>query len=161
MRWRKCHSRSRSSETLRKPRCGSVLEVIVTEEIKIDHDKKIIGKTVIGDLYTERSLKLVRELAVSANIHKGYNILMDMIETETQPEMLDLMEIASECAKLGFDFNNKIDFLIPNMEERVRFAQLFKSCMETQGFKFMQFFEYDTAMKWLSDLGNRRGQDPP
>lgn len=119
--------------------------------IKIDTDKKIIFRTVTGDLYTERSLKLVREIAMVANSHKGYNVLMDMRETETKPEMIDLMMIASACAKLRSDFDTKIAFLIPNTEERVRFAQLFKACMEAQGYRFRQFFDRETAMKWLSE----------
>jgi hypothetical protein len=76
---------------------------------------------------------------------------MDMRETGTKPEMLDLMGIASACAKLRSDPDTKIAFLIPNTEERVRFAQLFKACMEAQGFRFRQFFDRDTAMKWLSE----------
>ncbi len=118
--------------------------------IKIDQDKKIIERTVSGALYTERSLRLVRELAIAVNTHKGYNVLMDMRETETEPEMLDLMQIASECAKLGPDVDSKIAFLIPNTEERVRFAQLFKACMEAQGFAFRQFFDPQSAQAWLS-----------
>ncbi len=119
-------------------------------DIKIDDDNKIIHRTVVGGLYTERSLKLVRELAWSVSTHKSYNILMDMRETETKPEMLDLMQIASTCATLRSNFDNKIAFLIPNSEERVRFAQLFKSCMEAQGFRFKQFFDYDAAIEWLT-----------
>ena len=123
----------------------------MTAEIRIEKDRKIIHRTVTGDLYTERSLELVRELAWSVSTYKGYNILMDMRETETRPEMLDLMQIASACAKLRSDFNSKIAFLIPNMEERVRFAQLFKSCMEAQGFRFRQFFDHESAIEWLSE----------
>ena len=119
-------------------------------EIEIDENNKIIQRTVIGELYTERSLSLVRELALSLLTHKGYNVLMDMRETETRPEMLDLMAIASECAKLRSGFNRKIAFLIPDTEERVRFAQLFKACMEAQGFRFRQFFDREAALEWLS-----------
>jgi len=120
-------------------------------DIKIDIEKKIIHRTVAGDLYTARSLKLVRELGMAVNTYKGYNVLLDMRETATEPEMLDLMQIASACAKLGSDFDNKIAFLIPNTEERIRFAQLFKSCMEAQGFEFRQYFDYEAAMVWLSE----------
>lgn len=120
-------------------------------DIKIDNDNKIIEKIVAGDLYTEHSLKLVRELGMAVSSNKGYNVLMDMRETETKPEMLDLMQIASACARLGSDFDNKIAFLIPNTEERIRFAQLFKTCMEAQGFRFRQFFDRETAMEWLTE----------
>lgn len=122
----------------------------MTIEIEIDENKKLLQRTVTGDLYTERSLQLVRELALSLLTHKGYNVLMDMRETETKPEMLDLMAIASECAKLRSGFNRKIAFLIPNTHERVRFAQLFKACMEAQGFRFRQFFDRAAALEWLA-----------
>jgi hypothetical protein len=118
-------------------------------DIKIDNEKKIIQRTVAGDLYTGRSLKLVRELAMSVNTHKGYNVLMDMRETETKPDMLDLMQIASACTKLRSNFDSKIAFLIPDTEERIRFAQLFKACMGAQGFEFRQFFDREAALEWL------------
>jgi hypothetical protein len=121
--------------------------------IIIDEDNKIIHRQVTGELYTDRSLRLVRELALSVGTYKNYNVMMDMRGTETKPEMLDLMAIASECAKLKSDFNNKIAFLIPDTEERIHFAQLFKTCMETQGFRFKQFFNAETAMEWLTDKG--------
>jgi hypothetical protein len=120
-------------------------------DIKIDTDKKIIHRTVTGALYTERSLMLVRELAMAVNTHKGYNVMMDMRETATDPEMLDLMQIATECAKLRSDFDSKIAFLIPHTEERIRFAHLYKSCMEAQGFEFRQFFDRETALEWLTE----------
>ena len=123
----------------------------MTSEIIVDDEKKIIRKTVTGELYTERSLRLVREIAIAANTHRDYNILMDMYDTVTRPEMLDLMEIATECAKLRSDFSNRIAFLIPETPERLRFAELFKACMEAQGFKFRQFVDQDAAMAWLKD----------
>ena len=126
-------------------------QVGMTTGIEIDEEKKIIQRSVSGELYTERSLSLVRELALSLLTYKGYKILMDMRETETKPEMLDLMAIASECAKLRSGFNRKIAFLIPNTERRIRFAQLFKACMEAQSFEFRQFFDRNAALQWLSE----------
>ena len=43
----------------------------------------------------------------------------------------------------------KIAFLIPDTEERIRFAQLFKACMGVQGFEFRQFFDREAALEWL------------
>lgn len=118
--------------------------------LDIDEDRKIILRTVTGDLFTERSLDLVRELAMIVDAHRGYNVLLDMRETATKPEMLDLMMISSECAKLRSNFDAKVVILIPNTEERIRFARLFKTCMEAQGFRFRQFFDRDSALKWLT-----------
>jgi hypothetical protein len=123
----------------------------MTTDITIDKDNKIIHRTETGEMVTERSLTWVRELALTIKLHEGYNILMDLRETETQPEMLDLMAIASECARLKSDFNSKIAFLIPNTEARVKFANLFKACMEAQGFQFKQFFDHAAAMAWLTE----------
>jgi len=122
----------------------------LTTILDIDDDHKLIQRTVTGDLHTERSLELVRELAMVVNTHRGYHVLLNMRETETKPEMLDLMQIASECAKLRSDFNARIAILIPNAPERVRFAQLFKTCMEAQGFRFRQFFDRKSAVDWLT-----------
>lgn len=118
-------------------------------DLKIDSDQKIIKKTLTGELYTNRSLNLVRELSVLVNTHRGYNVLMDLRATVTRPAMLDLMAIASECTKLKSDFNNRIAFLIPDTEDRLGFAKLFRTCMEAQGFKFQQFSDDDAALAWL------------
>ena len=136
----------------RKPRRGLACRLLMTASIKIDNERKIIQKTITGVLIVDRSIRLVREIALSLNTIKGYSVLMDLRETETRSEMLDLMAIASECAKLKSDFNNKIAFLIPNTEERTRFAQLFKVCMEAQDFEFRQFFDFDAAMEWLTGV---------
>jgi len=84
------------------------------------------------------------------DVHRGYNVLLDMRETTTKPEMLDLMRIASTGAKLTPNPETKMAFLIPNTKERIRFAQLFKACMEAQGFRFRQFFDRDAAIEWLT-----------
>lgn len=122
----------------------------MTNPVRIDNVNRIIQKTVTGELHTERSLRLVREASVAASLHKDYNILMDLRETVTGPAMLDLMAIASTCAELNFDADRKIAFLIPDAEDRVRFARLFRTCMETQGLNFKQFFDFDAAMRWLA-----------
>jgi len=44
-----------------------------------------------------------------------------------------------------------IAFLIPNAEERIKFARLFKACMEAQGFRFKQLFIRETATDWLTE----------
>ena len=122
----------------------------MTADIKIDNERKIIQKTVTGVLTGDRSIRVVREIALSLFIHKGYSVLIDIRDTEPQHETMDLMAIATECAKLRSDFNSKVAVLNPDIEERVRFAQLFKTCMEAQGFIFMQFLDYEPALEWLS-----------
>ena len=119
--------------------------------IKIDKENKIIQKTVTGELHTDRSLALVRELSMAANLYKGYSILMDLRETVTMPAMHDMLAIASACSNMDSDFDSRIAFLIPDTEERVRLAQLFKACMEAKGFRFKQFFDAEAAVNWLSE----------
>ena len=137
---------------LLKSHDGAVFEEMMTADIKVDKDNKIIERTVNGYLYTERSLRLVHELAFYVSNHKGYDVLLDMRDTVTYPEMIDLMEIATTCSELRSDFNNKIAILIPNTLERIRFAQLFKSCMDAQGFRLKHFLNYEAAIDWLGEV---------
>ncbi len=131
-------------------------ETPVAAGLSVDRERKIITKTVTGELYTDRSLRLVRELALAVDTYRGFNVLMDLRGTVTNPEMLDLLAIASECKKLRSDFNSKIAFLIPDTEERRRFAQLFSACMEAQGFTFQQFTDQAASLQWLAKDNERR-----
>ena len=115
-----------------------------------NNDLKIIKRSVSGVLQTDRAIKLVRELSNQADLHRGNNILMDLRGTMIGLEMIDLMAITSSFSKQLSNFDCKIALLITNTEGRVKFAELFKSCMEVQGFKFNQFYDYSTAVEWLS-----------
>ena len=119
-------------------------------KIKIDNDQKIIKRAVSGVLYTDRAIKLVRELSIAAALQKDYGILMDLRESVTAPEITDLMAIMSAWSRLAGRFDNKIAIIFSKNEEHTRFAQLFKACMEAQGFEFRQLFDYDTAIEWLT-----------
>lgn len=140
-----------SFQNFEEARAWLAHEAPVAAGLSVDHERKIITKTVTGELYTNRSLSLVRELALAVNTYRGFNVLMDLRGTVTNPEMLDLLAIASECKKLRSDFNSKIAFLIPDTEERRRFAQLFSACMEAQGFTFQQFTDQAAGINWLAE----------
>ena len=120
-------------------------------EIKIDHEQKIIIRTLVGAIVPKQVLSLIREIAESVKHHKGYNILVDIRDTTFQPAMGDLLEIATECSQQLISFGSKIAFLIPDTEQRRHVAKLFRTCMEAQGFVFMQFFNGDDATAWLND----------
>jgi hypothetical protein len=64
--------------------------------------------------------------------------------------MIDLMAIMSAWSRFGPDFVNKIAFIIPKVEERARYAQIVKACMDAQGFQFNQFFNWEAASEWLN-----------
>jgi hypothetical protein len=119
-------------------------------KIKIDNSQKIIKRAVTGVLHTDRAIKLVRELSLAAELQNDYDILMDLRESVTAPEMTDLMAIMSAWSRLAGGFDNKIAVIFPKNEEHTRFAQLFRACMEAQGFDFRQLFDYDTAIEWLT-----------
>jgi hypothetical protein len=120
-------------------------------EINVDRENRTIQRILTGEIDTNHALSLVSEISNSVQIHDGYNILVDMRDTTFHPEMIDLLEIAAECSKQLIGFNCKIAFLIPETEQRKLVAKTFRICMEAEGFEFKQFFEYDSAMEWLSD----------
>lgn len=119
-------------------------------EIDIDKDRKIVHRTVTGEIDTAQTLKLVQNVAIAVNHNPGYNILVDIRDTTFYPEMLDLLEIATACSKHLIGFSRKIAFLIPDTEQRRLVAKIFRICMEAEGFEFKQFFDYDAAIEWLS-----------
>ena len=118
-------------------------------EIDVDIEKKIIRRTLTGEIDTAQALKLVRNVSAAVNLHPDYNILVDIRDTAFHPEMIDLLEIASECSKQLIGFDRKIAFLIPDTEQRKLVAQVFKTCMEAEGFAFKQFFDPAAALEWL------------
>lgn len=118
--------------------------------LEIHKDERIIQLTVTGELNADRAIALIDKIALTVRIHPGYNILVDIHDTTYQPDMADLLEIASECSKRLTNFRRKIAFLIPDTKERKKVAKLFKTCMGLQGFEFRQFVKYGDALKWLS-----------
>ena len=46
-------------------------------DIKIDKDKKLIEKTVTGQLSPELCMMVIYEIATIVNMHKDYGILID------------------------------------------------------------------------------------
>jgi len=109
-----------------------------------------IQKTETGKLDRTRSIDLIHELSVAIKFHKDQNILVDLRDADVQTDIQDLMTFAAECAKFKSEFDQKIAILIPNTEERIEAAKRFRSCMDVQGFRLKQFFDYDAAIQWLS-----------
>ena len=126
-------------------------------EIFIDNDKKIVGRTLRGEINPNQAFELVKNISLSVNQYRDYNILVDIRDTSFHPKMGDLLDIAAECSMQLEGFNQKIAFLIPNTEQQKQVARLLRTCMEIQGFEFKQFFEYDPAVEWLLDsaIGTR------
>lgn len=122
----------------------------MSDRIKLYHIRDFIRMTESGELDRDRSIKLVRELATSANFHKDHNIMLDLRETHGQASLSDLIEISTEFASYHKLFRNKIAVLIPNTEERLQLANRFKTCMDMQGFLFEQFTDFEAAIEWLS-----------
>jgi len=119
--------------------------------ILVDKDRKILHRKVSGVLYTKRSIELIRGISMAAELYKGYDILLDLRETTTAPEMTDFMAIMSAWSRLGADFDNNIAVVIPKTEQHTRYAQIFEVSMKAQGFHIQQFFETEAAMEWLSE----------
>jgi len=120
--------------------------------IKIYKIKDFIRKTETGNIDFERSKKIVRELAMAAGLHKGYNILVDLRETtiSTATSIEDIMKIALEFGSFVSSFENKIANIVPDDPERMKRATRFKACMDMQGFEYEIFTDYESAIEWLS-----------
>ena len=119
--------------------------------IKIYKVKDFIRKTESGNIDLERSKKIVRELAITADSHTDHNILIDLRETTVSaPSIEDIMKIALEFGTYISSFKNKIANIIPDDQKRMIIANRFKACMDIQGFEYEIFTDYESAIEWLS-----------
>jgi len=113
------------------------------------HD--FIRKNEEGELDFDRSLLMIRELAEAASYHNDHNILVDIRDTEAKLNFVELLTVALEFAQYEDVFQNRMAFLIPNEEERIRRAEYVKkSLVGVMRFKLEYFTEYEKAMDWLS-----------
>jgi hypothetical protein len=122
----------------------------MSSDLEIHKDELVIQLTVTGELNADRGLAIIDKIALTVRLHPTYNILVDIQDTTYQPDMAEMLEVASECSKRLTNFRPKIAYLIPDRKERKQVAKLFKTCMELQGFEFRQFVGYDDALKWLT-----------
>ena len=119
--------------------------------IKIYKVKDFIRKTETGTIDLERSIKIVRELAMTAGTHTDHNILIDLRETTvSEARIEDIMKIALEFGTYISSFKNKIANIIPDDPKRMIIANRFKACMDIQGFEYEIFTDYESAIEWLS-----------
>ncbi len=119
-------------------------------EISIDHDQKVIMRSLSGAVDPKQVLLLISEIAFTVAQYKSYHILVDIRDTTFEPEMSDLLEIATEFSRQLTNYNRKIAFLIPDTAQRRKVAEFFKACMQTQGFEFNPFFDHESATEWLA-----------
>ena len=123
----------------------------MADRIKIYRLGDFIRFTETGTLDTARSVTIVHELSIAANHHHDHNILLDLRDTDTDIDMMGVMDIAAEFGKYREVFQNKIAVLIPGNEARMGLARQIKACMDLQGFQFDQFIDFEAAMDWLAD----------
>ncbi len=121
-------------------------------KIKIYKIRDFIRYTETGIFDVDRSLKLVREIATAANFLTEHHILADLSDTDVQMDHSDTLAVATEFVRRMEGFQNKIAVLIPNTEERLEIAKRFKMMVGQQGFQFKQFFDFEEAMEWLSEV---------
>jgi len=119
---------------------------------KIYKMKDLIRKTENGEINIERSIDVIRELAIASEYHKDSNILVDLRETETALNFGDLLTVALEFACYKDRFRNKIAAIIPEDSERIERAEFFKADMTIKGFLFDYFTDFEKAIEWLSEI---------
>jgi hypothetical protein len=121
--------------------------------VKVYTIKDFIRKTESGAIDFERSIRIVRELAMAAAFHEDHNILVDLRETYLAPgNMGDLMNIAVEVAQYRDFFSNKIACVIPDEPERIETAKRLEAALAVKDFQYRVFTSFEEAIEWLSDV---------
>ncbi|MGD8250972.1 MAG: STAS/SEC14 domain-containing protein [Desulfobacterales bacterium] len=125
----------------------------MTPNIKIYHIGELIRKTESGEIDFQRSIQIVRELAMAAAFHEDSNILVDLRNTRlAYDNMSDTMNVALEIAAYKNLFKNKIATVIPNEPERIAHAEKFEAALIIRDFNYRFFTDFEDAIEWLSDV---------
>jgi len=131
----------------------------MVNDIKIYKVNDFIRKTASGEIDTNKSIEIVRELAHATNFHPDHNILMDLRDTTLKGmDVNTLFQISFEMVNYRACFKNKIANVIPDDPERIKIAEKFYACLDYLGFEYEFFVDYEAAMEWLSDV-SKLGKD--
>ena len=114
--------------------------------------KDFIRKNEEGTLDINRSLALVKELALAASCHSGFDVLIDLRQTEPLEHFADTLTVAMEFARYQDMFRGKIAVLIPGTRERIERAEFFKAGLGAVSFKMEHFTVFEDAIEWLSQV---------
>ena len=124
----------------------------MTVSYKIYKTKDFIRRTEKGEINMQKSLNAVADLAAKSKLHNDVNILIDVRDTETTLDLENVLKVAFEFGNYKECFRNKIAGVIPNTQERIDRAIFFKVGMESGGFLFDFFTDFEKAIEWLSEV---------
>jgi len=122
------------------------------EGYKVYKSKDFIKKTEKGQLDIQRSLDLVKELAVASGLHRDHDLLIDLRETVPIGGFGDTLKVAIEFAKYQDVFPNKIAVIIPDDPARIDRAEFFKASLGEVKFNINYFTGFEDAIEWLSTV---------
>ncbi len=126
----------------------------MASDIKIYKVKDFIRLNDSGEIDFDRSVQIVRDLAVAASFYADHNILVDLRETRMSGEsnMGTVLRLAVEMARYGSVFKGKIANVVPADEKRLSIAKQFEASLHLQGFSYKVFTSFEEAIDWLSEV---------
>jgi hypothetical protein len=131
----------------------------MSSDIKVYKVKDFIRLNESGEIDFDRSIQMVRDLAVAASFYAGHNILVDLRETTIVGEsnMGLVLQVALEMARYESAFKGKIANVVPDDEKRLSLAKQFEASLHLQGFDYRVFTSFEAAIDWLSEVTQVKG----
>ena len=126
----------------------------MASDIKIYKVKDFVRLNESGEIDFDRSMQIIRDLAVAASFYAGHNILVDLRETTIHGEsdIGDVLRLALEMARYGAAFKGRIANVVPADEKRLSIAKQFEASLNLQGFTYKVFTTFEDAIDWLSEV---------
>ena len=97
-------------------------------------------------------------MAATAGFHKEHNLLIDMRDTEISLDLTDIMIVAIEFGIYRNLFKNKIAVIVPDNEERLKTAELFRVSLGIKGFDYNYFVDFEKAIDYLSTIEHSQSE---
>ncbi len=133
----------------------------MSSDVKIYKIKDFIRKKDVGEIDCDRAVEIAKELASAVAFNPDRNVLLDLRETTLSNESFsELFKAAQEIVPLKpvFDIigGGKIANLVPDDAARLLRANVLKSFLQIQGFRYEVFTDYEEAIEWLSETKKKK-----
>lgn len=120
-------------------------------DIEIVNPTDFIKTTLTGELDIISTKKALAEIADSANEHKLRPIMIDLRNTSSILNKVDLFELGSGLMEYGIAYRKKTALLTRDDDSFER-ANFFELVARNRGYFVKSFTNFEEAIMWLVDI---------
>lgn len=110
------------------------------------NNKKLVIAKITGVYQPSLSGSSIKRIANDIKVYDYNKILFDLREAEVKLETIPAYYRPVTFLKVGFSRSFKYAYLVNKISDNIHFLE---TVMNNNGFNFLVFTDYDSAIKWL------------